>query len=488
MTGKKKFTLESPRVLELERGLLGCAILESEAVLPQLREAGIEAADFYKATHRVIFRAICQLDKGPDPVDINLLINHLEDKRTLTKAGGRFYILDLLDKAPTTALVAGYARQIKEKSIRRQLIEDGERIAGVGRDETIDFKEATAKVRSITTSMMPTAGPIGGIAAGGPGFTTWEDFKPILHGITWAWDGWLPDGFVVILGGEPGCGKSALALQIAATFIRGDDWPDDTPYSGGKGSILWCESESAQAINFDRAKKWKIPLEKIRVPNRTDPLSDVRLDDPEIFSEIERNAHDNEIRFIVVDSFSGAHSADENSTEVLAIVKELARLARDTKKPILIIHHLRKRSKFDTGEITLDRFRGSTSIVQPTRVVWALDTPDLSQKERKRLYVIKNNLTRFPDRIGFDIGEGGIEFGEVPEVPHEETQTDKAADLLLALLGEQPTTVSQLQEEAKGLGVSWKTMTRAKKKLNIVAIRKEHGWIWSLPVPERGEG
>jgi hypothetical protein len=252
-------------------------------------------------------------------------------------------------------------------------------------------------------------------------------------------------------------------------------------YRGETGSVLWCEAEAAQAVNLERARAWGLPLERILTPLE-DPLQDVKLDDPSHQAAILQLARRPDVRFVVVDSLRGAHRRDENSSETIAIVMWLAELARDAGKPVWLTHHLRKKGLSDPadGSITLDRLRGSSAIVQPTRVIWALDTPDPNNRERKRLSVIKNNLARFPEPIGLVVSESGVTFGDAPEPPRTESQLDRAIDLLQALLAKEPMRSTALKEEAEGAGISWDTMKRAKTKLGVVAVRKAEGWYWSL--------
>ncbi len=164
-------------------------------------------------------------------------------------------------------------------------------------------------------------------------------------------------------------------------------------------------------------------------------------------------------------------------------MKWLAELARNLGKPILLLHHLRKRGMFDTGEaVSLDRVRGSTVIIQPARVVWALDVPDPNEPEHRRLSVIKSNLGRFPDALGLRITDTGLTFDAPPQAPKAETQVDRAIDLLKALLATGPVLSAELEQEARGAGISWDTLKRAKDKLGIVARKDgKGGWSWALP-------
>ena len=102
------------------------------------------------------------------------------------------------------------------------------------------------------------------------------------------------------------------------------------------------------------------------------------------------------------------------------------------------------------------------------------------------LSTLKNNLARFPEPLGFEISDAGLHFGEAPKAPRVETQADKACDLLRTLLDKGPVLSEELEKEAKGAGLSWDTMKRAKKRLRIIAKRNgvTRKWSWALPVRE----
>ena len=133
--------------------------------------------------------------------------------------------------------------------------------------------------RAATTAMMSSSTLDFDYDIAADGGATWADMAEQLGPIEWAWDKWLPKGLLTILAGESGAGKSALALRLCSAFLRGDPWPDGSPYQGETGAVLWCEAEAAQAVNLERAKSWGLPLEQILSP-LSDPLQDIQLDQP----------------------------------------------------------------------------------------------------------------------------------------------------------------------------------------------------------------
>jgi len=312
-------------------------------------------------------------------------------------------------------------------------------------------------------------------------YSTWADLDEVLAPIEWEWPLWLSKGFLHIVVGMTGEGKSKLALRIAGVFLVGLDWPDGTPYEEPTACVVWCEAEAGQAMNRDRAKAMKLPTDKILSP-LDDPLDDFRLNNAVHLAKLAYMASLPEVKLIVVDSLSGADPTAEKSTEDAKNVNWLAGLARDTQKPVILTHHLRKRGLFDIeGEVSLDRVRGISTILQYARVIWAIDTPNLEDRDTKRLSVIKSNLAKKPEPIGFVIDDD-ITFTDAPSRPKIETLQDKGVDLLLNLLSKGAAPATTIEQEFDGAGLSKRTMREAKKVLQVVSIKQPgKGWLWSLP-------
>ncbi|MEI8132519.1 MAG: AAA family ATPase [Leptolinea sp.] len=309
---------------------------------------------------------------------------------------------------------------------------------------------------------------------------SWANISSLLGPIQWDWDGWLARGFLTLLAAESGTGKSALALTIASIYLKGASFPDGQGVPGERGKVVWCEAESAQVLNTERASKWGLPMDNIITP-LLDPLEDVSLDNPEHCAMIEKAAFNPEVKLIIVDSLSGATGGDEKESKMLEPCKVLARIARDSQKPVLLLHHLRKKNQIDGDEISLARVRGHGNIVQLARCIWAIDRPDIDQPDWMRLSVIKSNLGKFPKSLGFRIGDQGITFGIAPEKQLVETQESKAIDLLKVWLSECAKPSKWLEEEFNAAGISWRTVKRSKDKLGVITFKKDNVWFWGLP-------
>ncbi|MEI2692649.1 MAG: AAA family ATPase [Anaerolineae bacterium] len=107
---------------------------------------------------------------------------------------------------------------------------------------------------------------------------------------------------------EPGVGKSMLALRTSASYLLGWPWPDGTPFRGETGMVLWCETEAGHTPNRERAKAWGLPTERILYPVEN-PLDSISLQDMEHMATVRYLTQRDDVKLIVVDSFSGGNHA-----------------------------------------------------------------------------------------------------------------------------------------------------------------------------------
>jgi replicative DNA helicase len=141
-----------PHSNEAEQSLLGALMLSANAwdkVADQVDEA-----DFYRETHRLIFRAIATLCHEGQPCDAVTVAEWFARHGKLDRVDGGAYLTMLANETPGPANVLGYAGIVRERSIMRQLIEVGTEIAdealgSSGRSSKELLEEAEKRIYAI---------------------------------------------------------------------------------------------------------------------------------------------------------------------------------------------------------------------------------------------------------------------------------------------------------------------------------------------------
>ena len=89
-----------------------------------------------------------------------------------------------------------------------------------------------------------------------------------IQQIEWLWHGRIPLGKITLLDGDPGMGKSLLAINIAACVSTGHPMPDDTP--GIQGGVILIAPEDSAEDNHQTARgggRWR-PISSAFVQHR----------------------------------------------------------------------------------------------------------------------------------------------------------------------------------------------------------------------------
>jgi hypothetical protein len=131
-----------PQNLEAEESVLGAMMLSPGAIGAVSEE--LDASDFYRESHAVIYRAALALYSKGEPVDAITLVDELEERGELEGAGGRVRIHELATLVPASANAGHYARIVHEMATLRGLIRAGGEIAQLGWErpgETTDLVE-----------------------------------------------------------------------------------------------------------------------------------------------------------------------------------------------------------------------------------------------------------------------------------------------------------------------------------------------------------
>lgn len=261
-------TLAIPHDIEAEQALLG-AVIEDNKILNEI--SGIlKPPSFFKPSHQHIFRAMIELDG--QPIDEVILGDQLRSLNQLDEAGGYAYLAELVLCVPSSVNAAYYAKIIQEHFLLRDLISTMADIGRKSRDPEQNLSELLAeaehKIRQISVNTnQKNYSKIRNLLV--KNFKKLEKISETNNDITGMPSGLidldrLTSGFqdsdLIVIGGRPSMGKTALALNIASYV---------TTREVVKGAVLIFSLEmSEEQISFRMLQsESKIDGKKIKTGN-----------------------------------------------------------------------------------------------------------------------------------------------------------------------------------------------------------------------------
>ena len=409
-----------PNSLDAEMAVLGAMLLSPQDAGSQVRER-LSEQHFYHAAHQVIFREISALQDAMSAVDQVTLMQRLADRKQLEEIGGAVYLVDLVNRVPTTANLEHYIDIVWEKFLLRQLIEAAHGIIARSFEQQDDVKgwidEVEQQIFNINAEKTATGPqPVGafikdamhsieqlydksGKATGVP--TGFRDLDKLTSG--------LHPGNLVIVAGRPSMGKTSLAMNIAENVALDYNLPV------GVFSLEMSSEELVKRILCSRAK---VNLRAVREGFLADrhfhELTSVAsqlmkaklyIDDSagltvnQVRARARRMKLQHDIQLIVVDYLqlmrAPSRRADlSRQTEVADISAGLKALAKELEIPIIVLSQLNRQPESrDEGKPRLSDLRESGSIEQDADLVGLLVRPEVYEDDEDKRASLKNKAT-----------------------------------------------------------------------------------------------
>ncbi|OBG48327.1 AAA family ATPase [Mycolicibacterium fortuitum] len=334
--------------------------------------------------------------------------------------------------------------------------------------------------------------------------TRLSDVKP--ERLEWLWKGWLPKGKLVTGDGDPGLGKSTLALDIGAIVTNAGTWPDGTRCEH-PGDVLLLSAEDGLADTvrprLDAAGADVSRVHAIEGKSYSDPESGQRYLRPLTLADVtdlgEAMAR-TQARLLIVDvlmAFMPNGTDSHKDQDIRRVLSALGAAADSNGCTVLLLRHLNKAK----GGDPLYRGGGSIGIVGAARsgLLVAADPDDPS---RRVLASVKSNLGVMPASLAYRLvdspehGVARVEWEGVSNhdahgllsIPRDDDPEAKGArrdadDWLTKLLTDGPVESNKVYEAADAAGLSKDKAKRAKSRLKVEAFRKtgDGPWFWRLP-------
>lgn len=314
-------------------------------------------------------------------------------------------------------------------------------------------------------------------------FSTDNELDSQLGNIEWLWEKYIPRGFVTGLVGEQDTGKSTVAQDFCRTQLVGGQWPDGENCTRAD-KLLWIDTDGNLPLFHQRLKSWNMPRGRFVFP--PDSLQELAIDNPENWRWIERAVEKFRFPVVVIDALSGSHNGKSNDEDSMKVImKRLHALAQKHKIAVVVIHHLNKTAAgVPAYPITVGRLRGSGAISQYCRSILALTTPDATQPNERRLDVIKLNIARKPEPVGYILTDQGPQWGAAPEPSQPHRAAHDAEEFLRAELADGAKAAHDVRDNAIGAGLSDYALKQARKDIGVKTEKSRApngGWLWALP-------
>lgn len=212
-----------PQALELEEAVIGCCIMERNAIITASKYLTPEM--FYKESHQNIYSAIIRLNDERSPIDLLTVVEKMRGLNTLDHVGGAITIAQLSNKVGSSSHLEYHCQIIYDKYCRREMIVLAENIKNDMFNDEIDITESIGQINTRTVQLLTFNDKEEKHIKTAINDAVKESIRlnekdPTLMGVKTGFSyfdkfsGGIQKGDLVVIGGEPSNGKTTLALNI----------------------------------------------------------------------------------------------------------------------------------------------------------------------------------------------------------------------------------------------------------------------------------
>lgn len=384
----------TPHSIEAEQSVLGCCLLDENAVLNIMMALNVE--DFYIKSHKTIFESMQTIYASNKPIDYVTLTDELERKGLLEEVGGIDYISTLTNIVPSAANAKHYIDIVKRDSILRKLITSSQDIidkAYEGEEENVlgyaekkifdiaekedssnlsPINEALDSVLSKFEEIDKNAGAIRGVSTG------LSELDRVTNG--------LQKSDLILIAARPGFGKTSLAMNIVnhaalngkcSCAVFSLEMPKEQIAQRTLCSISGVSMQKALTGKLDQSD-WKALWEgNKKLADAKIYIDDSSLNTPtEILSKCRRLKREQGLDLIMIDylqlmSSNKANRDGNRQQEISELTRNLKIAARELQVPIILLSQLSRdveKRKEDHRPVLSD-LRESGAIEQDADIV-----------------------------------------------------------------------------------------------------------------------
>ena len=217
---------QTPASAEAEQAVLGSVLIDPACVSEVIEQ--LSPGDFYFPENRSIFETIYSMFTSGSKIDAVTILEEMKTRGVYDEAGGRSYLLQLMDVTPTAANVKEYCAIVRGKSMLRDVLAAAEEIIALatenGGGDASDVTElaeqkiyairsgreikGVAHIKTAIQEMYDRLDELALNPGGLPGIPTGlSELDSTLGG--------LNKSDLILIASRPGMGKTSIALNIA---------------------------------------------------------------------------------------------------------------------------------------------------------------------------------------------------------------------------------------------------------------------------------
>lgn len=368
---KKNEKLERllPQDTDAEAAVLSAMFIDGTAVSLALEL--LKEEDFYKNAHRQIFRAMRMLFEGQKEIDLITVRNKLELNGHLEEAGGVLYLNEISDLVLSGANMRYHAELVQEKALLRQLItasnqiidtcfntaKPAKEVVDIAEQKIFEVADHPSRVgfQSISGLIQQSVMDIEQAVLNkaivlniGSGF-------PELDRLT----GGFKKGHLVIIAARPAMGKTAFALNIAATAaVEHDKKVAVFTLEMPSEEIIYRMIGSAAQVNVGNVLKGyglsDDQFNRIAQVGVVLGEKSIYIDDAGLLTVLDIKAKCRRLKaelkgldLVIIDYMqlmdAGARKTDNRQQEISDISRGLKALAKELEVPVIALSQLNRR-------------------------------------------------------------------------------------------------------------------------------------------------
>jgi len=306
--------------------------------------------------------------------------------------------------------------------------------------------------------------------------------------VSWVWENCIPSGTVTILLGEGGEGKSFFTLALASAISNGQPLPGMDKAAFPPSDVIIQNAENPWPMVI-KPRLEMLGADCGKIHRINDAGNRLTLTDRRIEAAIRKH----NAKLTVIDpwqSYLDLNFSMNRSESVRPALMYLEQVAERTQSAIVLVGHVNKgRGKAQ------HRGLGSIDVINSVPSVLCLGKAEGLDPDVRAIAALKSNfaelgctqLFRLNKVDGFcwmgescDISSDDIMRFNSVKVKEDKNKIDEAVDFLYETLSDGDMSAIELNDQADEMGISKRTLERARKIANVKPRRVDGHWVLSL--------